>query len=562
MKRLSGLIKYCNIISIKGSTEKEISGIAYDSRSVERAYAFFALPGVHTDGNRFIKSAFEKGASAVFTEEEPEEYIEGLTYILTDDSRKAMSSFSSAFYDFPSEKLNIIGVTGTDGKSSSVSFIYQLLKNAGYRAGFISTVEYDCTGTIEKNPYRQSTPESPEIMKILSGMVSNRFEYAVVESTSHGLSEKTARLADVKYNCGVLTNISHEHLEFHGTIENYVKDKANLFRKAEDFCVVNGNEKFAADFIKAAKADVYYYYGAGNSDNETACAETEDSSIEKGLSGHGTAESGKNSSAFLNSSKVNAEKSASFTSGKKLKPGASAFSSAKKSKSVFASDIVSDGITTNFNINYQGKKYPALMNIPGIFNVDNILASVLAASLSTGRDMGYFAELVESLRPVTGRMDTIDMGQPFTVIVDYAHTPGAFEKIFPLIKKTVRKKLITVFGSAGERDTEKRPIQGQIAGRYSDIVILADEDPRGEDAVTILKDIKAGIDKDFNQDNIYLIPDRQEAIKKAVSIAQEGDTVIMLGKGHESSIIYADGKIEWNERKAAEKALSDAGYGK
>ena len=531
MKRLSGLIKYCNIISISGSTDIDITGIAYDSRSADRGFAFFALPGVHTDGNRFIRSAFENGASAVFTEKEPEEYIEGLTYILTDDSRKAMASFSSAYYDFPSERLKVIGVTGTDGKSSSVSFIYQLLINAGYKAGFISTVEYDCTGTIEKNPYRQSTPESPEIMKILDQMALNNFEYAVVESTSHGLSEKTSRLINVKYNCGVLTNISHEHLEFHGTIENYVNDKANLFRKAQDFCIINGNDKFAPVFVNAADADVYYYYGA-----ETAGSGTSDNTSNK---------------------KLNTEFPAENSTGNTF---SAASGNNSGDKSVCALNIDSDGITTRFDINYKGKNYPVKMNIPGIFNVDNILASVLAASLSTGRDISDFTSLVDSVVPVNGRMDTVDMGQPFTVIVDYAHTPGAFEKIFPLIKQTVKNKLITVFGSAGERDTEKRPIQGKIAAEYSDIVILTDEDPRGENAVTILEDIKAGIESSFNQENIYLIPDRQEAINKAVSLAESGDTVIMLGKGHESSIIYADTKIVWNERKAAERALEAAGY--
>ncbi len=502
MKRLTGLIKYCNIISIKGSTEKDITGIAYDSRSVGKGYAFFALTGVHTDGHRYIRSAFELGASAVFVEKEPDEYIEGLTYIVTENTRNAMSSFSAAYYDFPSHKLNIIGVTGTDGKSSTVSFIYQLLKKAGHRTGFISTVEYDSSGIIEKNPYRQSTPESPEIMKILSQMVENNFEFAVVESTSHGLSEKTARLRDVKYNSGVLTNISHEHLEFHGTIENYVNDKANLFRKASDFCVVNADEKFAAKFTDAADSEIYYYHGSSYSGPEPENPNT-----------------------------------------------------------VCALNIKSDGIRTEFVISMNGKKYPVKMNIPGIFNVDNITAAVLTAALSTGRDIGDFAHLVESVIPVNGRMDTVEMGQPFSVIVDYAHTPGAFEKIFPLIKQTVKNRLITVFGSAGERDTEKRPVQGRIASSYSDIVILADEDPRGEDATAILEEIKGGINKDFNQDNIYLIPDRQEAINRAVEIALPGDTVILLGKGHESSIIYAEGKIAWNERKAAEKALKKAGYG-
>ena len=496
MKRLSGLTEYCNITGIKGNADKVVSGIAYDSRSAGKDFAFFALDGIHTDGHSYIEDAVKNGASAVFLQKEPAEYIDGVTYLFTPDTRKAMSSFSSAFYGFPSEKLKVIGVTGTDGKSSTVSFIYQLLKRLGFRTGFISTVEFDSSGTIEKNPYRQSTPESPEIMKILSLMVENRFEYAVLESTSHGLSSKTARLQDIKFRGGVLTNISHEHLEFHGTIEKYVDDKANLFRKAEDFCIVNMNEKYKDHFIKVSNAEVTTY------------------------------------------------------------------SSDRKEADIYASGVVSDGITSVFEMNYQGKKYPATMNIPGIFNIDNMLAATAAASKITGLDIGNFTPYICDIVPVNGRMDKVTMGQPFNVIVDYAHTPGAFEKLFPQIREKALKRLIVVFGSAGERDIEKRSIQGRIAGKFADIIILTDEDPRGEDSLKIIEEIKNGISEDFDKNSVYIIPDREKAIDFAVSKAEPDDTVLLLGKGHESSIIYKSGNKKWNEKKAAESSLARIGFRK
>ena len=260
-KRLSTLLDNCNIISIAGKNPFDniviVENIIYDSRAAAKNSVFFALTGIHTDGHNYIDLAIANGASAVFVSSMPKKIDNNVSYILVDDTRRAMAFFSAAFYDYPDKKLKVIGVTGTDGKSTTVSFVYQLLNFLGKKAGFISTVEYDFSGKVEKNPYRQSTPEAPEIMKILSGMVSGNFEYAVVESTSHGLSEKTSRLAAVKYNAGILTNVTHEHLEFHGTMENYINDKANLFRKAEDFCVVNYDEPAKNSFITAASAPVF-----------------------------------------------------------------------------------------------------------------------------------------------------------------------------------------------------------------------------------------------------------------------------------------------------------------
>jgi UDP-N-acetylmuramoyl-L-alanyl-D-glutamate--2,6-diaminopimelate ligase len=392
-KRLSALLGNCNITLTEGKSDALIEGIAYDSRSVKNNYAFFALTGIHTDGHNFIDDAVKRGASALFVSKIPENINESVSWILVDDVRKAMAFFSSAWYGNPAEKLKIIGVTGTDGKSTTVSFIYQLLNLLGRKAGFISTVEYDCSGKPEKNPFRQSTPESPEIMDILSKMVQNNFEYGIIESTSHGLSDKTFRLAAIEYDASVLTNVTHEHLEFHGTMENYINDKANLFRKTTGFCVVNYSEPAKMHFINAASSPVISYSLDDNNSD------------------------------------------------------------------IYASNITSDSSGTLFSANYRGKTYRCNLPIPGIFNVENFLAASLAVSRVTGENMEKVLLLSRDLESVNGRMATVKLGQDFTVIVDYAHTPGAFEKIFPMIKQTVKGRLIALFGSAGERDTEKRAIQ-------------------------------------------------------------------------------------------------------
>ena len=212
---------------------------------------------------------------------------------------------------------------------------------------------------------------------------------------------------------------------------------------------------------------------------------------------------------------------------------------------------------SQFNAHYNGKEYKAELFIPGIFNIENFFAAAIAVSKITEIDIAEVISLSKSLKSVTGRMDNVDMGQNFTVIVDYAHTPGAFKKIFPMIKKSVKRKLISVFGSAGERDIEKRAEQGKIASEYSDIIILTDEDPRGEEQLAIINQIAAGIRSGFDSASVYKICDRQQAINKAIEIAQPGDTILLLGKGHEGSIIYKDKKIPWNEREAAIKALQE-----
>ena len=482
-----------------------VAGLAYDSRDLKAGDLFFALDGVHTDGHRFIEAAVKNGASAVVCGREPEKTIPGVAYLLAREPKKAMSSLSAAFFDRPSRRLKTIGVTGTDGKSSTVYFIYQLLESRGKSAGLLSTVSFVKDKELEKNPFRQSTPEATLIHGILAAMLDHGKEWAVVEATSHGLSERTARLHDVEFDAAVLTNVTHEHLEFHGTWEKYCDDKLNLFR--------------SLDGTRTAK---------------------------KGLPCFGLA---------------NADDKSYLLAVQAAKERLLAYSVLRQDTDFYATEVAPDIEGTSF-VFHDGKSSGRVrIPFPGAFNVENVLAAAGTVARLLGVSAVELLPAVERLKAVKGRMTPVRAGQPFSVIVDYAHTPGAFTRLFPMIRQYTKGKVIPVFGSGGERDTEKRPIQGEIASRYSDILILANEDPRGEDPMKLLEGIAAGCPGRRRGEDLFLIPDRREAIRKAYSLAGPGDTVLLLGKGHEGSIILKEGPVPWDEPDVAKELLKEAGYG-
>ncbi|MCF7928231.1 MAG: UDP-N-acetylmuramoyl-L-alanyl-D-glutamate--2,6-diaminopimelate ligase [Spirochaetales bacterium] len=495
-KSISKITTGCNISDVHGDLWKKINGISYDSRRTRPGDLFVALPGIHTDGKNFIRQAVDAGASAVLYQGEPPQFLPGITYLQTDNTRREMSKISAALFDYPGEKLELIGVTGTDGKSSTVSFIHQLLTSLGQPTGYLSTVAYDAGDGTESNPFRQSTPEAPEIQQILARMYENGCRYAVIEATSHGLSPRTSRLEGLRFRTAVFTNISHEHLEFHGSYEQYRRDKGRLFAalREDGFGVVNGDHQEAGFFVQASSASVYRYGREINFDLSFR-------SVSEGLAG---------SRLYL----------------KALSAGS-------------------------------GQESLGRLSIPGDFFVENAAAAVLTVHKLTGRPLSDIAERLQTLRPVPGRMETLRMGQTFTVLIDYAHTPGAFSRLLPAVRHLTPGRCITVFGSAGERDTRKRRLQGEIADTYSDIIILTDEDPRGEDSMAIIREIADACSSHTENKDLFLIPDRKTAIQTALGIAAKGDTVLLLGKGHEGSIQYSTGSRPWDEAETARSLLKD-----
>ena len=510
---LSDLLARTPVQALRGDPGTVIHGLAYDSREVRPGFLFFALAGLHADGHRYIDAAVAAGAVAVAHTAEPAAYAPGVAYVRVPDSRFAMSAIADAFWGSPSRSLAVVGVTGTEGKSTTVWLAYRLLDLLGRKAGFVSTVEYRVAGSVEPNPEHQTTPEATTIHAKLAAMAANGLDYAVLEASSHGLSELTNRLGDVAFDVGVMTNVRHEHLEFHGTWERYRDDKARLFaaldadvhRKAvsgrpmdvPSFGVVCADDP-SADVFRAATSQPVYSYSMRGTAADLMAVEVRDD-----------------------------DRGASF--------------------------VIRDGKDS----------YPARIELPGAFNVENVLAAVLVVSRLTGETLETIVPLLPRLEPVRGRMTRVDRGQPFEVLVDYAHTPTSFETILPPLRARVKGRILCVFGSGGERDTLKRPEQGRIAARYCDIVILSDEDPRGEDPLALLEDIAAGCGDLPRGERLFLIPDRAAAIRKAMAMAQPGDVVLLLGKGHENTIIYSRGSsktIPWNEIEEARTALAEAGY--
>lgn len=558
------------ILDLQEINKIPISNLVFDSRDVSENSLFFALPGTHTDGNNFIAKAIENGANAVvyqgeFSSEQQQEIAKAIikrtidnalsqertkfapALIKVEDSRVAMAPLSACFYDNPSERLIVIGVTGTEGKSSTVSFIWQLLRACGEKAGFISTVEYSFGDDAMPNPQHQTTPEAPIIQHHLNQMLENGCKYAVIETSSHGLSAKLNRCGNILFDCGVFMNVTLEHLEFHKNFETYRSDKANLFRALDkhnhikkiagtetsinSIGIVNLEDESAKYFIDSTKHKVYGF-------------------TTEGKAGKAAAEVGANAVPLPEIPKnlrfMTAKNIASATYG-------------------LTFDVDADGENSLYPQNFDpvlprtNSHFSVKASLPGAFNAYNLMASIIAVSSVTGFSFEEIAQKIPQLSPIKGRMTVIDEGQDFEVIVDYAHTPSSFETIFPPLKKRCSGRIFALFGSGGERDLTKRPLQGQIAAKFCDIIILTDEDPRGEDSVELLKMIADGAIREgkIMDENLFITPDRPKAIRQAFSMAKKGDIVLLLGKSHENSIIYKDYVMPYDEISEAKKALEE-----
>ncbi len=556
-----------------------VTELTFDSRLVKQNSLYFALPGIHQDGREFIPQAIQNGANAIIFEGQLSEKLQKETakaiiertlkeefidvpgangvpgiqkftpaLIQVQDARFSMAPVSAAFYDYPSERIIVIGVTGTEGKSSTVSFIWQLLRQCGQKAGFISTVEYSFGEEAVPNPQHQTTPEAPIIQHHLNEMLENGCRYAVIETSSHGLSTKLNRCGNISFDCGVFMNVTLEHLEFHKNFETYRSDKANLFRMLDksnhiktiegvqtqinSIGIVNLEDPSAEYFINSTKHHVYGF-------------------TTEGKAGKAAAEIGSDAEPLPSIPKnlryMTARNIASATYGIDF-------------------DVDADGENACYPENYDAAlprnhtHFKVTAGLPGAFNAYNLMAAITAVSSVTGLSFEEIAEKAKEITPIKGRMTVIDKGQPFEVIVDYAHTPSSFETIFPpLRKRNPDGRIIALFGSGGERDLTKRPLQGQIAAKFCDILILADEDPRGEDPVELLKMIGAGAEKEGKEygKDMFIIHDRPAAIREAFKMARAGDIVLLLGKSHENSIIYKDYTMPYDEISEAEKALAE-----
>jgi UDP-N-acetylmuramoyl-L-alanyl-D-glutamate--2,6-diaminopimelate ligase len=392
---------------------------------------------------------------------------------------------------FPARGLKIIGVTGTNGKTTTCFMIHRMLHEAGYKVGLMTTVAYGVGDDIKPQIHHMTSQPVPVLMKRLKTMRAKGIEWLVLETTSQALAQN--RVWGVPYSIAVMTNVTHEHLTYHKTFERYVNAKRKLFkltnnnRKGLRVGVINAEDPSAGLFASDIAHPLTYGVKEGD---------------------------------------------------------------------VRAKNVQLKANGSSYETEIEGKTYHITCQIPGSFNVYNSLAA-----LCVGHVLGLTAEQVEqgiaALQGVEGRMTNIDEGQDFTVIVDYAHTPDSFEILFKDLRPTVKGKMIAVFGSLGGGDKGKRPLQGELAGKYCDEVIICEEDDRQESPKQIMSDIAAGAEKagKVHGKDLFLVHDRPEAIQFAVNRAKNGDAVLLLGKGHEKTIEHADGEHPWDEVSQAHQAL-------
>ena len=504
---LSRLVAALRPDAIRGRLDRSVTAISYDSRSVRPGALFVAQPGAHVDGHRFIAHAVASGAVAVAHGVELPAYEPGVTWLRVRDPVAALSAAAACFFDHPCRELTMVGVTGTNGNSTTAWMIYHLFRALRVRAGLVSTVGVDYGDGLAPNPEHVTTPLAVEMHAALRAMAGAGLQVAVVEASSWALAGGSKRLADVGFDSAVLTNVSHDHLELHDTPEAYLAAKLNLFRalRGGDGCAV-APPALMAQVGAVTTRPVYAFGGAdrAGADGEPwAC------------------------------------------------------------RAPFAAD--DDRGSQRFTLHLDGESVPATLAAAGRFNLQNCLAAASVAARTCAARAADLAAPIAALRLPPGHLEEVDCGQPFRLVVDYAHTPEAFRVTLALLAAAARRRrgrVIVVFGSAGERDVDKRAQQGRVADRYADLIVLTDEDCRGEEPAAILHQIAAGCRGRTVGSDLILEVDRQTAIALAVAAARRGDVVALLGKGHEATMIGPDGPRPWSERGAAQAALRAAGYGR
>jgi UDP-N-acetylmuramoyl-L-alanyl-D-glutamate--2,6-diaminopimelate ligase len=511
--RLRGARTESGPIGVAAVADVEIRGIAYDSRAVLPGSLFVAVPGAHVDGHDFLVEAQLAGAAAALVER-PVAGV-ALPQLVVDRSQTALATTACWWYGDPSRELGVVGITGTDGKTTTSFLAVAALEATGLSTGLVGTVDTKIGTVREANPEHATTPEAPVLQASPRAMVNAGNEAAVIETTSHGLALE--RVGGIAYDAAVVTNLTHEHLEFHGSWEAYRDAKLSLF------------ERLRAGPANPSK-DV-----RGGRWPKLAVVNLDDPS-------------------------------AGQFAGVAQEAGARVLTyGTERAADVRATRVEENADGLRMTIATPSGETGLALRMAGRFNAHNALAVVaLAEGLGLERDAVVGG--IESVDGVPGRMERVDAGQPFEVVIDYAHSPASLTKVIDLLAPVAAARgggLIAVFGSAGERDTEKRPMMGRIAGEHCRLVVVTDEDPRGEDRAQILEDIAAGAEAAGRrrEHDLLLIPDRAAAIEAALERARPGDVVLLAGKGHERSIIGPRGPAPWDERDAALDALSALGYG-
>jgi UDP-N-acetylmuramoyl-L-alanyl-D-glutamate--2,6-diaminopimelate ligase len=496
--KLSDLLREFPYPYTLSNGEAEVGGISSDSRLVHAGDLFVALVGSEVDGHKFIPAAQKAGAAAIVGTKPLGSMP--VPYLQVDDSRMALPHLAAAFYNYPARKLTMIGVTGTDGKTTTTNMIYQILQAAGIRAGMISTINAVIGDQVLDTGFHVTTPDAPDVQRYLAQMVAAGLSHVVLEVTSHGLAQY--RVDACEFDVAVVTNITHEHLDYHGSFEAYRSAKARLF--------INLNSTLPKQ--------------------------------------HGNLRS-----AVLNRDDASFDYLSQVSTGNLISYGFN------RDADIRPEDIRHTQEGISFKVVGKDRQFPIYCNLLGDFNISNSLAAITTSVYCLGISPDAAGVGMAAVQTVPGRMERIDLGQDFTAIVDFAHTPNALVKALETVRPITHGRVIAVFGAAGLRDRQKRRMMAEISIELADLTVLTAEDPRTELLEDILDEMAAGADfkGGIEGQTYWKVPDRGEAIRFAVSLAHHGDVVISCGKGHEQSMCFGDTEYPWDDRIAMRAALSD-----
>lgn len=477
------------------SGDPVVSSVEYDSRRVKPGCVFVAMRGESSDGNRFIDQAIQAGAVAVVTDSAAEKQRPNVGWALVPHGRRALARVSANFYKKPAERIEIVGITGTNGKSTTAFLVESILAAAGRKSALIGTIEYHVAGKVLQAPH--TTPEALELNRILSEALGHGATDAVMEVSSHALAQE--RVYGVPFDVAVFTNLTRDHLDYHQTMEDYFAAKRALFEgcgtDAPRAVVTNIDDEAGTKLAEFSRkrSSVVLKYGWERGD-------------------------------------LHAEKVEITTRG------------------------------TRFDLVMPEGNIPVFSSLIGRVNVYNILAAA-GAAYARGCKSQAIAAGIEKLASVPGRFERVDCGQPFTVVVDYAHTDDALRNLTALARELVagaRGRVLTVFGCGGDRDRKKRPLMGEAAGRGSDFVVLTSDNPRSEDPLAIMNDAVVGLQKTGVKYSVEV--DRRKAISLAIAEARPGDIVLVAGKGHEKVQVTRAGASPFDDLEVARQALRAAGF--
>lgn len=495
--RFSELIRAVPQAKVAPGGDPEVLSLVYDSRDVTPGACFVCRRGRRTDAHEYVEAAVRAGAVAVVAERGID-LAPGVAFATVLDGRRALAALALAFWESPDHELGLIGVTGTDGKTTTAQLIAWMLRAHGLETGELTTVRFAIGDvTIDKGT-RLTTPEAPALAALLRQMSDAGARWAALEVASHAL--ELARVDGFAFDRSVVTNVTHEHLDLHGSIDRYRAAKRRLLELLDDSeprpygktAILNADDPVVAGFRAGLQSDLITF--------------------------------GVDTSADVR---------ASHTTG--------------------------DDGTLQIEGDSPWGGWSADTRLVGPWNASNIAAAVACVGSITGAIEAGVASLA-SFPPVVGRMEPLNAGQPFRAIVDFAHTPHALESVLRELRRTTSGRLIVVFGAAGEQDRAKRPMFGRVAAQLADLALVTDEDPRAEPSADIAAEILAGAGQLDSDAAFEVVLDRREAIRRAFTVARAGDTVLLAGKGHESSIVYADYEIPWSEREVALQELAAAGF--